>query len=319
MPSESVDSQIGPSTRVGAVAASAYLAVPAGTPAHGRPSEVSATTGGAPHTGPAGSARSSRHRGRPGARRDRARGGRRRRASRHARRGTARARSRGGPAAGRAGVPSSSAGSSPANRAGPGAGSPAAKTGKPPPTSSVSNVPTAPRHSAVTASARRTASRQASTAPSCEPTCRWMPRGRSGPRDPPPASMAAASSVSFMPNLDAAGADRETGQRLGRDVRVEPVEDVERAPTLRPRSGRWPPARPPPQAIRARPSATAGRSRTAMAAACRSASVLPIPSSVIRSFGRPARVAAPTRRATRRSRRSRARRPRRRSPGRRWP
>ncbi len=60
-----------------------------------------------------------------------------------------------------------------------------------------------PRHNAATASALRTASRHASIAPSCDPTWRWMPRGRSGPSGPPPASIAAAISVSFIPNLDA--------------------------------------------------------------------------------------------------------------------
>ena len=74
---------------------------------------------------------------------------------------------------------------------------------------------------------RRTASRQASTAPSCDPTWRWIPRGRSGPSGPPPASIASAISVSVIPNLDGAGTDRQPGQRLGRDVGVEPVEDVE--------------------------------------------------------------------------------------------
>ena len=101
-----------------------------------------------------------------------------------------------------AGVASSRAGSSRANRAGPGAGSSSPNTGNPPPTSSVSNVSIEPRHRAVTASPRRTASRHASTAPSCEPTCRWMPRDRSGPSGPPPRSMASAISISVIPNFE---------------------------------------------------------------------------------------------------------------------
>ena len=71
-----------------------------------------------------------------------------------------------------AGSASSSSGSSRANRSGRGPTSPNAGTGNPPPTSSVSNSGRPPRSRATRASARRTASRQASTAPSCEPTWR---------------------------------------------------------------------------------------------------------------------------------------------------
>ncbi len=95
-------------------------------------------------------------------------------------------------------------GSSRANRSGAGTGSSSGRTGKPPPTSSVSNVSRLPRRRPTTASPRRTASRQASTARSCEPTWRWTPRGRIAPS----ACVASHStrpvaSVSVMPNLDA--------------------------------------------------------------------------------------------------------------------
>ena len=62
--------------------------------------------------------------------------------------------------------------------------------------------PRVPRRSArETARPRRTASRQASTAPSCEPTWRWIPRARSGPSSGSPAT-APVSSVSVMPNFE---------------------------------------------------------------------------------------------------------------------
>ena len=188
------------------------------------------------------------------------------------------------------GIASSRAGSSRANRLGPGAGSPEAKTGNPPPTSSVSNVSIDPRHSAVIASARRTASRQASTAPSCEPTWRWMPRGLSGPfarrrpRWPRPA--------------------RSRSSRTWSRRHRQPVRATSRAP--RPGSAD--------RARRARPTGHAaedggkrrglvGRfdrdpaqgsavARAAVAAARRSAAVLPIPSSVISRLATPARTAA---------------------------
>ena len=67
-----------------------------------------------------------------------------------------------------------------ANRAGGGT-VPGSPTGNPPPTSNVSKPGRPAPRSASSASPRRTASRQASTAPSCDPTWRWTPRARSGP------------------------------------------------------------------------------------------------------------------------------------------
>ena len=89
--------------------------------------------------------------------------------------------------------------------------------------------------------------------------------------------------------LGAARPDRESGQRLGRDVRVEPVQDVERRrarPARGPGEGRGLLGRFEGHPAQRAPSAAA---RTA---ARRSAGVLPIPSSVIRSFGTPARRAS---------------------------
>ena len=96
---------------------------------------------------------------------------------------------------------------------------------------------------------RRAASRRAGG-------CRAVGAGRPArrrPRSPPP------SSVSVIPNFDAAGAHRQAGERLGRDVRVEPVQDVERAAPP-PRRRRSRPGPPPPRAIRWRPSAAAAPS-----------------------------------------------------------
>ena len=77
-------------------------------------------------------------------------------------------------------------------------------TGKPPPTSSVSNAASPPRSRPTTARPRRTASRHASTARSCEPTWRWIPRGRSAPSPWLPShSTSAVASVSVNPNFDA--------------------------------------------------------------------------------------------------------------------
>ena len=154
----------------------------------------------------------------------------RRPASRPGRRAPGRVRSRGGSGGGRRGSASSRAGQLareprrawvPARRAG--------QTGNPPPTSSVSNVVDRCRATARPAPApcgrRRARHRPRRAATRRGGGC---PRGRSGPSGPPPASMAAAISVSVMPNLAAPRPDGEAGERLGRDVRVEPVEDVER-------------------------------------------------------------------------------------------
>ena len=147
--------------------------------------------------------------------------------------------------------------------------------------------------SASSASPRRTASRHASTAPSCDPTWRWIPRGRTARRRPPPTSTAADSSSAVIPNFDAAGADRQPAAAS----RARPPGSAGRGRRARA-------ARPPEHARAAiRTSASASSSdsiathrsgapsRAARTAARRSASVLPTPSSVIRSFGRPARRA----------------------------
>ena len=213
------------------------------------------------------------------------------------------------------GSPSSSAGSSRAKRSGVGHGSPSGRTGKPPPTSSVSNVVdrAAPQRGQRERLADGVA--PASTAPSCEPTWRWMPRGRSGPSGPPPASIAVGDLRLGHPELGRRRRRRPGRQRLGRDVRVEPVQDVER---------RTPRAR---RASDASAAASSGDSMATQSSGCAVGrgprppragrpSVLPMPSSVIRSFGhaRP-RGRAPTRRATPRSRRSPGPRPRRSTAG----
>ena len=234
---------------------------------------------------PAGSARSCRRRGRPGGDPGRGHGARARPASRRGRPGTAPARS-----------PSAEAGDRPAARReaakprgrsvpAPAPGSPSDATGNPPPTSSVSNAIEPAPDSATSASARRTPSRQASIAPSCDPTWRWMPRGR-GPRR-------RREAVDRLGQLRLGQAElrppRPTARpivRLGGDVRVEPAEDVERSAQA--------PARDNPAGHRELVGRLDGEpeQRVAVAAAStaarRSASVLPTPSSVMRPFGTPA-------------------------------
>ena len=136
------------------------------------------------------------------------------------------------------------------------------------------------------------ASRHASMAPSWDPTCRWMPRGRSGadPPAPPPASMASPISDLGHAELGAARPDREPRQRLRRHVRVEPVStSIGGAPARRASPGE---GRRPRRPTRGPPSASGAPSAAARTAARRSAGVLPIPSSVIRAFGTPARRAS---------------------------
>ena len=134
----------------------------------------------------------------------------------------------------------------------------AAGTGNPPPTSSVSNSGRPPRSRATRASARRTASRQASTAPSCEPTWRWMPA-------PPERSVGAAPGldgsgelVVGQAELRRAGTDRQAALGLGLDRRVEPEQDVEPGATGPP--GESPRGQRPRRPTRSPPSA-AGRRR----------------------------------------------------------
>ena len=189
-----------------------------------------------------------------------------------------------------AGTVSRSAGISRANR--PGAGTlgahPNGATGKPPPTSSVSKSGMLPRTRPSTATALRTPSRQASMAPSCDPTWRWMPRGRRPPGAAPARRCTVrVSSVSVMPNFDAPEPTARTAWVSGATsgFRRKRTSSVTCAP--------W--------ANVARASASSGDStaiqrsgsprRAADTAARRSASVLPTPSSVIDSFGSPARRA----------------------------
>ena len=92
------------------------------------------------------------------------------------------------------------------------------------------------------------------------------------------------------PELRRAIADGEPGDRLGRHVRVEPHEDVERRPIAASEPG---PPRHPGDDLRlvgrfeGDPEERASRSAAARTAARRSASVLPTPSSVIRPSGDP--------------------------------
>ena len=118
--------------------------------------------------------------------------------------------------------------------------------------------------------------------------CRAAGAGPSGRRHRP-ARWPAPISVSVMPNLDAAGPDREPGQRLGHDVRVEPVQDVDAA--ARPDRARRSPAS---ASASSGDSMATQRSGSAVDRGARRRragrpAVLPIPSSVIRSFGTPAR------------------------------
>ena len=92
----------------------------------------------------------------------------------------------------------------------------AASTANPPPTSSVSMSGRPPRSSPSTASPRRTASRHASIAPSCEPTWRWTPRGRTAPLLAASRSTVAVSSVSVIPNFEPPAPTASAGLGLGR-------------------------------------------------------------------------------------------------------
>ncbi len=165
-------------------------------------------------------------------------------------------------------------------------------TGMPPPTSSVSKSGSPPPSSARRASARRTASRQASMELSCDPTCRWMPRQRIGPPGPPPASISAPTSSGLTPNF----ADREP---VARPTWVSgSTAGLSRTSASRRRSS-WPaPARAiPASAAASSADSTAIQRRgspsaAARTAARRSASVLPIPSRVMAAFGSPARRAS---------------------------
>ena len=180
------------------------------------------------------------------------------------------------------GSASSSAGSSRANRSGPGVGSSSGKTGKPPPTSSVSNVSSVPRSRATTASPRRTASRHASTARSCEPTWRWTPRGRIAP-PPPLASQPTTpvASVSVIPNLDAPAPTASASMVSGVTSGLSRTRTSSGGRPPRPSPARW--------AIRARTSASSPDSMRdpGRAASTRSRPRGPPPAGPRRSCRRP--------------------------------
>ena len=190
-----------------------------------------------------------------------------------------------------AGTASSRPGSSAANRAGVGT-VPGSPTGRPPPTSSVSNPGLPARSSASTASPRRTASRQASTAPSWEPTWRCTPRAATGPSRSSDAT-AFVSSVSVMPNLDD---PRPTASPLCVSGCTSGLRRSRTSSAGRPRLPRTPSlAR---AAIATRASSSSALSTAtqrsglpatqARTAARRSAADLPTPSRVMRSFASPA-------------------------------
>ena len=283
VPSESVDSQIGPSTRTGDKVSGPDVG------STGRPADVNATIGWrAPYS--AGRMSSvipaSRITWRPA----RSRTWRTRATSHPARATSARPGSMASRVGRRSsGTASSNGPSSRAKRSGLGDGSSVGRTGKPPPRSTVSNVSIEPRQRAASDSALRTASRHASTAPSCDPTWRWRPRERSGPSGPPPASIAVAISVSVMPNFVAPAPTARPVSVSGATSGLSRYRTSMRGACAR-------------VAATASASASSGDSRAiqrsgspslaARAAARRSAGVLPIPSSVIRSFGTPARRAS---------------------------
>src|SRR5687768_5580957 len=187
-----------------------------------------------------------------------------------------------------------SGGSSRAKRAGDGVGWPSGPTGKPPPRSIVSNAPSLPRRSARVARLRRTASRQASTAPSWDPTWTWIPRATSPPPEPRVASIAAASSASVIPNFERPAPTARPGCVSGA------TSGFRRNRTSS--DGRPPSPRPARFAILASTTDSSSDStaihRTGSPAAAarttarRSASLLPTPSTVTRSFGMPARRAS---------------------------
>ena len=257
------------------------------------PARSGRRSGGGRRTAPAGSARSCRHRARPGARRGRARGGRGRPASRPGRPASDRARWRGGSAGDPRACASSSAGSSRAKRSGAGPGSSAGGPGtrrrgracrtsrssraRAPTTASASPDGVAPR----VHRAELRADVQVDAARPQRPVRRRRP-----------ASMAVAS-VSVIPNFEApaptaspasvsgatSGLSRySTSSAVGRRARDRAPSHARPAPRLLGRFERDPPQR---LALAA-----------ARAAARRSASVLPMPSRVIRSSGTPARRAS---------------------------
>ena len=191
-----------------------------------------------------------------------------------------------------AGIASSSAGSSRANRAGsrrrlaerrdrePAADVERVERPSSPPRSRASEREPAPDARRATRRPRPAATRRGGGCRAAEP-----------PVEPANASTAVGQLGLGHAELEPPRADREGVMGLGRDLRVQPEQDVERRssppaePPREPRPGR--PARRP---TRPRPRAAASPRRGRGTAARRSASVLPTPSSVIRSFGTPARA-----------------------------
>src|SRR3954451_21055682 len=187
-----------------------------------------------------------------------------------------------------AGTASRRAPASAANRAGDGT-VPRSPTGKPPPASNVSKVGRPTRTIASTARPRRAASRHASTAPSCDPTWRWIPRARSAPCWGRRAT-AIVSSVSVIPNFAlprptaspwwvsgwTSGLSRSSTSRGGRP------SVPSRARAARPVSASSS------SGLSTATQRTGSPLTAARTSARRSASDLPIPSSVTRSLGMPA-------------------------------
>ena len=226
MPRASVDSQIGPSTR------GRFDGRRPRRPRSARPSLVSATIGWrAPYS--AGRMSSVIPASMTTCRPPRSRTWRTRATSQPARATSARPGSMARRLGRRsAGIASSRAGSSRANALGPGTGlverrrpgtrhrhracrSPRARR----------RAARPPRGHAGRHPARRRPRR------SCDPTCRWTPRGRTAPAACEPIALDEPGRLRLgHPELRATLADRQAGDGLGRDVRVEPVQDVEGRP-----------------------------------------------------------------------------------------
>ena len=192
------------------------------------------------------------------------------------------------------GIVSSSGASSRAKRSGRGPGLPSGPTGKPPPRSSVSKRSSPPRSRPSSARPRRTASRHASTAPSWEPTWRWIPRGTSAPSaSAATRSTEDVSSVSVIPNFELAAPTASVAAVSGTTAGLRRNSTSSGGRSAVPKRAL--------RAMAISASASSGDSIASQAGGApvaawrtarrRSASVLPIPSIVIRSCGTPARRA----------------------------
>ena len=164
-------------------------------------------------------------------------------------------------------------------------------TGNPPPRSTVSKVSIEPRHNAAIASGLADGVTPGVDGTELRPDVQVdSPRAERTVRP--------ATRLDRLPDLGlghaelaGAGPDGEPGVGLRRDVRVQPVQDIDAQPSLSGpthREGERPASSGDSSAIQrsGEPSAAA------RAASRRSAGVLPTPSSVIRSFGTPARRAS---------------------------